>query len=175
MTPSHDTARSAALLLALVATGLIAGFFYAYTCSVTLGLAEVGDRTYVDTMQSINATVRNALFAPSFFGAALLLALATALHARGGSPRTLPLALATALYVGGGLLLTMAANVPPNDDLARVPLDAAPDALARAREDYEGPWNRWNALRTTFSTAALACVGWALLRPSQGAVTHQAT
>jgi uncharacterized membrane protein len=166
MTPRSATARSVVLLLALLATGLIAGFFYAYTCSVAIGLAEVGDRTYVDAMQSINATVRNALFAPSFFGAALLLALATALHARGRSPRTLPLAIATALYLGGGLLLTMAANVPLNDELARVPLDAGADVLARAREDYEGPWNRWNAVRTVLSTAALACVGWALLRPA---------
>jgi uncharacterized membrane protein len=165
-TTPHPTILAGTLVLALLATGLIAGFFYAYACSVTLGLGDLDDRGYVAAMQSINATVRNAGFAPSFFGAALLLPLAAGLHRRARSPRALPLALAAVLYVGGGMLLTLAASVPLNDTLADVPLDAGAERLHAARERYEGPWNAWNLVRTACSTAALGCVGWALLRPA---------
>ena len=62
-----------AVLLAAstVAVGLMAGFFYAYACSVMVGLDRVDDRTFIVTMQWINATVRNAAFAPAFFGAGI--------------------------------------------------------------------------------------------------------
>jgi uncharacterized membrane protein len=59
-------------------------------------------------------------------------------------------------YALGTFTLTFAFSVPLNDELARVGLDASPEALARARQDYEGIWNTWNALRTVFGTAAFA-------------------
>src|SRR4028118_7780 len=68
-------ARPLTLTLATITTGLIAGFFYAYACSVTLGLALLPDEQYVEAMQAINATVRNGVFAFGFFGAALSLLL----------------------------------------------------------------------------------------------------
>jgi hypothetical protein len=61
-------ARLLTLTLATLTTGLISGFFYAYACSVTLGLALLPDGQYVEAMQAINATVRNGLFAFGFFG-----------------------------------------------------------------------------------------------------------
>ncbi len=68
-----SVARLLTLTLAVLTTGLISGFFYAYACSVTLGLALLPDEQYVEAMQAINATVRNGVFAFSFFGAALSL------------------------------------------------------------------------------------------------------
>lgn len=73
--------RTVALVGATLTTGLIAGFFYAYACSVTRGLALLPDDRYVAAMQAINATVRNGVFAFSFFGAALSLILALVVHA----------------------------------------------------------------------------------------------
>jgi hypothetical protein len=66
-------ARPLALIAATLTTGLIGGFFYAYACSVSLGLALLSDERYVAAMQAINATVRNGMFAFSFFGAVLSL------------------------------------------------------------------------------------------------------
>jgi uncharacterized membrane protein len=51
--------RPITLTLAVLTMGLISGFFYAYACSVTLGLALLPDEQYVEEMQAINATVRN--------------------------------------------------------------------------------------------------------------------
>ena len=80
--------RRVTLVVATIATGLAAGFFYAYHVSVTRGHALVGDRAYVEAMQAINATVRNAEFALSFFGALVLgvVALACGPAAAGRRP-----------------------------------------------------------------------------------------
>jgi len=163
-------ARLLTLTLATLTTGLISGFFYAYACSVTLGLALLPDGQYVEAMQAINATVRNGLFAFSFFGAVLSLLLALAVHApRPRSRRFLLVALAAVLYIGGGFMLTFLINVPMNEELARVSVgELGPAALERARERYEGPWNFWNGVRTVFSTLAfLALIGACLSRRPQ--------
>src|ERR687890_710455 len=76
-----SVARTTTLTLAVLTTGLISGFFYAYACSVTLGLALLSDEQYIEAMPAINATVRNGVFAFSFFGAVLSLLLAFAIHA----------------------------------------------------------------------------------------------
>jgi uncharacterized membrane protein len=116
--------------------------------------------------QAINDSIPNGLFVLSFVGAPLLLIVATALHAASRSRRLAPLLLACGLVIGGGLLVTFLANVPLNDELAAVDPDAGRDVLARARADYEDPWNTWNAVRTITCTAALACLAWALRPPA---------
>jgi uncharacterized membrane protein len=162
-------ARLLALTLATLTTGLISGFFYAYACSVTRGLALLPDEQYVEAMQAINATVRNGVFAFGFFGAVLSLLLALALHApRPRSRRFVLVALAVVLYIGGGFMATFLVNVPMNEELARVG-DLGPAALARVRAGYEGPWNFWNGVRTGFSSLAfVALIGACLSRSEEG-------
>src|SRR3712207_8646196 len=100
-----SVARPLTLTLATLTTGLIAGFFYAYASSVTLGLALLPDEQYVEAMQAINATVRNGVFAFSFFGAGLSLLPAVAVPTpRLRSRRFLLIALAGMLSIGGGVL-----------------------------------------------------------------------
>lgn len=40
------------LAAATVATGLVAGVYYAFACSVMLGLGASGDRTFIEAMQN---------------------------------------------------------------------------------------------------------------------------
>ncbi|MGN9911296.1 anthrone oxygenase family protein [Phytohabitans sp. LJ34] len=149
--------------VAVVLLGLIAGFFYAYACSVMVGLAETDDRTFIATMQAINANVRNAGFAVSFFGALAVTALAALLGLRRWrSPATILLVLAAVTYGVGGLALTMGVSVPLNEELAAA---GAPDAIAdpaRVRAAYEGPWVTWNLVRAIASTVALGLAAAAL-------------
>jgi uncharacterized membrane protein len=156
------------LLLALLATGLLAGFFYAYTSSVSPGLGDLDDAGYIAAMQSINDAVPNGVFVLSFVGSPLLLVVATVLHARAHSPRLPALALATGLVVAGGLLVTFLASVPLNDELATVDPNAAASVLADARADYEDAWNAWNTVRTVACAAALGCLALALHQPARG-------
>jgi uncharacterized membrane protein len=166
-----STVRTLTLGLATLATGLVAGVFYAYAVSVNLGLAAQPDASYVATMQAINARIQNPAFFASFFGAALfLLAALAAQIPRPRSGRFRLVALACVLYIVGGFLLTAFVNVPMNEELARIAADASPGELAGARAAYEGPWNFWNGMRTVFSSMAfLALIGACLLREDHGA------
>jgi uncharacterized membrane protein len=162
--------RTLTLAGATLTTGLIAGVFYAYAVSVNLGLAAQPDAGYVAAMQAINERIQNPLFFLSFFGAVLFLLAALAAHSpRPRSSRFWLIALASALYIGGGFLLTVFVNVPLNEALARVALEAFPGELARARAAYEGPWVFWNGVRTVFSFVAfLALICACLLRKDHG-------
>ena len=159
MVPTRQLTLGAALLT----TGLISGFFYAYACSVTLGLARLPDAQYVLAMQEINATVRNLIFAFSYFGAAIALLMASFAHFKERTTvRFWLIAAAGLLYIGGGFLLTLGVNVPLNETLALV--NANSPEVSAARTAYEAPWNTWNWVRTGFSTAAfLALIGAALV------------
>ncbi len=136
------TTRRLALLAAVVLTGLSAGFFYTYEVSVTVGLDQVDDATYVSTFKAINATIRNFWFAVIFFGPVPVIAAALVLNRHEPVVRTM---------IGLGLLLYLATvgitfigNVPLNNELALVDVAAASDA----RADFEATWNRLNLMRT---------------------------
>lgn len=162
--------RTLTLAGATLTTGLIAGVFYAYSVSVNLGLAAQPDAAYVATMNQINQRIENPLFFLSFFGALLFLVVALVVYfPRPRSGRLWLIALACVLYIGGGFLVTVFANVPLNEELARVAVASAGE-LARARHAYEGAWNFWNGVRTVFSILAFAAlVGACLLGENRGA------
>jgi hypothetical protein len=86
------------LALSVLAAALIAGFFYAYHCSVMPGLAATNAVSAIKAMQGINAVARNAVFAVSFFGTLAFGGIATLLLiGAGGWPLALAL-LGTAIY-----------------------------------------------------------------------------
>jgi uncharacterized membrane protein len=60
------------LVVAAVATGLIAGLFYAYSVSVMPDLAGADDHTFVHGMNEINDAIENPVFFLSFLGAPAL-------------------------------------------------------------------------------------------------------
>jgi uncharacterized membrane protein len=157
--PARGAGRSERLLVgaSALATALIAGFFYAYACSVMVGLARTDDETFVVTMQAINATVRNAGFAPSFFGALLLPAVTVLVLWRRRSP-AVPWVLAALVLYAGAFAVTMGISVPLNDELAAAGSPDSIDDLAAVRAGYENPWVLWNLVRTTLSTAALVAL-----------------
>lgn len=153
-----STARLQARVALAVATflsGLFAGFFVTYQISVIRGLAQVDDLTYVQTFQSINATVRTAEFAVIFFGTFPALALALFLNRRGGRSTVMFLASALVMAIAT-LAITLAGNVPLNEELAAVEA-LTPEIAAAARSDFEGPWNQLNLVRTL--TAVLSAAG----------------
>jgi uncharacterized membrane protein len=160
---AERTARVWTLGSATVATGLIAGFFYAYACSVMLGLARVDDHTFITAMQWINATVRNGWFAASFFGALPLTAAAAILHLRRDGTRVLPWAAAAFLLYAAAFAITMGISVPLNEELAGAGDPGALSDPGAVRAAYEDVWVRWNLVRTLASTAALVCLLRALI------------
>jgi uncharacterized membrane protein len=161
--------RALVLAGATLATGLVAGVFYAYSVSVDLGLAAQPDASYVATMQEINERIQNPLFFASFFGAVVFPLAALVVHLPGlGSGRFRLISLACLLYIGGGFLRTAFVNVPMNDQLAAVDPEAPGRVLSQARNAYEGPWNFWNGVRTVSSTLAFVALVCACLLRENG-------
>nr|WP_145721075.1 anthrone oxygenase family protein [Mesorhizobium tianshanense] len=149
--------------LSMMLSGAIFGFFYAWVCSTMWGLDAADPAVAIQAMQAMNASVRNAVFAPAFFGTPVVL-LVTAALAYASRLRKAAMAFAAAglIYLLGGLILTMTVNVPVNEALAAI---SAPESTAEAQriwEDYSRPWQIWNTVRTCFSGVTLALTGFAI-------------
>ncbi|MBN2731453.1 MAG: DUF1772 domain-containing protein [Balneolaceae bacterium] len=145
------------LILAGTTAALIAGLFFAWSCSVTPGLAQLSDRAYIAAMQGMNRAILNPLFFVCFFGTAILLPISTYLsYGIAGQPVFWLLLSATVLYLSGVMGVTIVGNVPLNNNLDAFDLDTSTeDEIAAQRVRFEGPWNRLNHLRTIASTATL--------------------
>ncbi len=151
-------------IVALLLTGAIFGFFYAWVCSTMWGLDTADPRVAIEAMQEMNASVRNAVFFPAFFLTPFALGVTAVLAARAGRKRSARyFMLAAVVYLVGGLVLTMAVNVPMNEDLATVVIPQSIDAADQVWDDYSAPWQRWNLVRTVASGLSLALAGLGLV------------
>ncbi|MFB9311549.1 DUF1772 domain-containing protein [Nocardioides plantarum] len=160
MIDALESARTPLLLAALVASGLQAGTYYTWASGVMPGLADTDDATFVSAMQHVNVAIVNPVFLASFLGAPVL--AAAGVVAAGGPAR--PWVVAGLVLALATVAVTAAGSIPLNDALAAVDPRSDGSTLAAARETFEGPWARWNVVRTLTSTGALACLGWAISR-----------
>lgn len=136
--------ENGALALAIVVTGIMAGFFYTYSFNVNLAMERVDGATYARVQSLFNLNVRHWIFFAFFFGggAAALIALAANWRRRRTAGFWM-IGLAGALYVLGVIFFTSAVNLPLNAyteswDPAALPADWAATRAA---------WNRANDLR----------------------------
>jgi uncharacterized membrane protein len=131
--------------LATAASGLSAGLYYAYSCSVMPGLRAAAARAPEASevsMRAINVAIENPAFFATFVGAPALTAAALATDApRGWIVASLAL---HAVTIG----VTVAVSIPLNDALA--------DGGAWAA--FADPWTGWNHVRTASSIGAFVCL-----------------
>jgi uncharacterized membrane protein len=148
------------LIITATSTGLIAGLFYAYSCSVNPGLAGLPDAQYVAAMQSINSAILNPVFFASFLGTLILLPLSGYLNFSPPYSRRFAFLLAAALiYIIGSFGVTIFGNVPLNDALGRINLKtASTEEISNARIVFENLWNRLHSVRTIASIISLILV-----------------
>lgn len=146
------------LIITAVLTALIAGLFYAYSCSVVLGLGKLNDSEYLKAMQNINREILNPVFFMSFMGTAVLLPVSTFLM-RGQQPAFIFLLLATLAYLIGVFGVTIVVNVPMNDTLDKFDIsNSTMEAIKKMRENFENRWNFLNNIRTVFSVISITLV-----------------
>ena len=152
------------ILTSLLLSAAIFGFFYAWVCSTMWGLDAADPRIAIQAMQAMNASVRNAVFAPAFFGTPVVLAItAFALKRQGFVKAAVLFGVSSFVYFLLGLGLTMAVNVPMNEALATITI---PIDLEEARQvwmDYSPKWQFWNQTRTIASGCSFLIAAYAAM------------
>lgn len=141
------------LVVALVANGLIAGLFFAFTCAVSPALGRLDDGSYVEAFRSINAVILNGWFLSVFFLAPVAAIAAAALGGIEHRP-SLWWVVVGAACSALTFVITAAANVPLNHALDAA-LSTTVAQYHEARLAFEATWNRWNFARTLASLGAL--------------------
>lgn len=151
------------LLVSTLSTGLIAGLFYGYSCSVNPALGRLPDTEYLSAMQSINRVILNPVFFATFMGTVFLLPLSTWLSYQGQpSPQFWCFLAAAVVYIIGTFGITIGGNVPLNEALDKINIaGSSAEELARHRGLFEAKWNMLHNIRTVANiiSALLAILG----------------
>lgn len=140
-------------LLAALGSGLLGGFFFAFSNLVMTALGRISPPAGIAAMQSINVVVQNPVFFLAFFGTPLVgagLALYGLFNL--GQAGSILLLAAGLLVVAGMFGVTVAFNVPMNEMLA--PMDPSAASSAAYWQDYLLRWTMWNHVRTVACLAA---------------------
>lgn len=150
------------LIVTATTTALMAGLFFSYSISVSLGLGKLNDKEFLNAMQNINREIQNMPFFICFFGTLLLLPITSFVHYK--QPSFLLLLTATLFYSLGVFAVTAFVNVPLNNKLELFDLTNTTNASAKQmRNIFEDRWNFWNNIRSLSSLCSLffvilACV-----------------
>jgi uncharacterized membrane protein len=160
LNPDEMTMPDAILVLAALLSGLIAGLFYGYSCSVNIGLGKLTDIEYLRAMQSINRSILNPVFFSSFMGTILLTGIAAWMQFSYGRMYSFYFLLSgLAVYLVAVFGVTAFRNVPLNQTLAAFRFDNASETqIHEVREKFEGPWNRYHAVRTVASVVSFMLI-----------------
>ena len=143
----------ATTLLSALGSGLMAGFFFAFSVCVMKALGLQPPARGIAAMQSINVVVINPVFLIAFFGTAVAcVAVAISALRIWPGPGAAYLLAGCLLYLIGSVLVTIVFNVPRNDALAAVDPASADGAAVWA--SYLTAWTAWNHVRTVTAFAA---------------------
>ena len=150
-----DDIIAALIIVSALGAGLVGGIFFAFSTFVMAALARLRPDQGIATMQSINVTVHNPWFLGAFFGTAVGCAALAVLAALDLSrPGAVLLLVGGLLYLVGTIGVTMAANVPRTNALARVEPESTDGVDLWTR--YLSVWTMWNHIRTGASLCASA-------------------
>jgi uncharacterized membrane protein len=150
--------------MATLTVGIMAGVMGLYANTIMPGLRRTDDRTFVGAFQAIDTAIINPLFLATFFGGLVTTGGAAALYVHEEYRSVLPwVAVACALYLAV-VAITVVVNVPLNDAIkAAGSPDRITDLTQVRRQFNEARWVGWNLVRAILTTAAFACLVWALV------------
>jgi uncharacterized membrane protein len=156
--------RGPVLVVATLTMGLMAGVFGLYAHTIMRGLGKTDDRTFVAAFQSMDRAIINPLFMLTFFGALVFSGVAAVLYLRDDGGSVLPWVTAAFVLYLAVFVITVAVNVPLNDEIkAAGDPDRIADLAAVRDAFHETRWVAWNIVRAIASTVAFVCLAWALV------------
>jgi len=124
------------------------------------GIDKLSDRGFSRAFQVIDGVIQNnqPLFMLVWMGSVIALLAAAGLgFGRLDDTGRLLLGSSTLSYLLGVQRPTAAINIPLNNRLQSLDLEAMDDAAPHvARIAFETPWNRWNVIRTCFASLSTA-------------------
>jgi len=140
------------LVIATFLCSLVAGFLFAFAVVVMPGIKNLKDDQFIRAFQVMDRVIQNnqPLFMLVWLGSnlALISSAALGIGELAGRDRSL-LVVATCIYLIGVQLPTMTINIPLNNELKAIDIEAMSQRdRQRAREQFERPWNRSNTVRT---------------------------
>ena len=148
------------LIVAALLCSLVAGFLFAFATIVMPGIKQLSDRDFIRAFQVIDGMVQNnqPVFVAVWVGS-VVASVAVAGLGFGqleGTQRLLLLA-APLVYIFGVQLSTFTINVPLNNQLQMLNVDAMGEtALRTARLRFEPRWNQWNVSRALLASLTSA-------------------
>ncbi|MEV4329473.1 DUF1772 domain-containing protein [Streptomyces sp. NPDC049597] len=142
------------LALAVVSTGLYAGFMLIFLTGVMPGLARLSDEQFVAAMRRVNETVPRAVFLLVFVAIVALPAAALAVPVDGRTATERWLIVAGLVCAVLNHLVTAVGNIPLNNALAASENATPPVPDSRVRAAFEARWNRLHLARTLLTLAA---------------------
>jgi uncharacterized membrane protein len=140
------------LALAVISTGLYAGFMLIFLTGVMPALARLTDDQFVVAMRRINEYVPRPVFVLVFLAEIAFPAAALAVGVDGRTDSRRWLLLAGLVCAVLNHLVTVGGNIPLNGALAAS--ESSPAVEARAA--FEKRWNRLHLVRTLLAVAAFA-------------------
>ncbi|MER5846007.1 anthrone oxygenase family protein [Streptomyces sp. NPDC002012] len=135
--------------LAVITTGLYAGFLLTFLIAIMPGIAALPDERFTAAMRRFNEKVPGPAFLVLFAG---VIAFPVAVVVGADDDADRALAVAALVCAVGSHLITIIGNIPLNKALAAS--EGGGDSAAR--EAFESRWNNLHRIRTALSLAAFA-------------------
>ncbi|WP_351236217.1 DUF1772 domain-containing protein [Streptomyces sp. NPDC002133] len=147
------------LALAVISTGLYAGFMLVFRTGIMPALARLSDDQFVPVMRRINEEIPRAVFLVVFLAIIAFPAASLAVPVEGRSDNQMWLILAGLVCAALNHLVTIVGNIPLNNALAA--FEGSPDSEVRAA--FEARWNSFHIVRTVLILASFVLLVWASL------------
>ena len=155
------------LILATLLCALTAGLVFAFASVVMPGIGKLGDREFIRSFQVIDGVIQagQPVFGLVWMGSVVALLLSAVMGGLQLDGMERAFVIVSALvYVLGVQVPTFRINVPLNNSLQRLDVDAMDkDALASARRAFENRWVRWNSIRTVVASLVSVALMFVLL------------
>ncbi|WP_372347084.1 DUF1772 domain-containing protein [Streptomyces sp. KL116D] len=137
--------------------GVTAGVFVAFSTFVMRGLGALPPARGIAAMNAINVAAVTPAFMIVFLGAAALCAvIAVVTFVLWPDEGTVELLLGCVLYLVGAFGVTITANIPRNDALAKLAGAEEAESSAAYWRTYLSEWGMWNHIRGGAALAASA-------------------
>ncbi len=149
------------MLVLTVATGLMAGIYFAFSVVVIKALAQLPNTEGAKAMNQINDVILKTTFMPLFFISSLWylgLLFWNTFNPASSDPSVI---WASLIYLIGMFGVTAFGNVPLNNELKRNADDSK--ALAASWSRYIRTWVRLNHIRTLSCIAAIVLLNYGML------------